>query len=157
VYELAGQGRIRVDASGAVIGSAGLSIQPDRHEIDLDGQRFWTWCAYDILRIFGALRATGHSRSVVPDDGSPVEIRFHNGRPEPATVVSFLPDDEDLDACCTSMYDQWCPNSNLFRAPAAATAWSTAHHITGKILSLPDAADLSTRQWQLLTQPTRTS
>ncbi len=56
-------GRIRRDESGCVIGSAGLSVMPDRHEIELDGRKFWTWCAYDILGIFGALRATGRALS----------------------------------------------------------------------------------------------
>jgi len=35
-------GRIRRDESGRVIGSAGLSVMPDRHEIELDGRKFWT-------------------------------------------------------------------------------------------------------------------
>src|SRR5712692_4823150 len=42
--ELDGAGRIRRDESGRVIGSAGLSVIPDRHQIELDGRRFWTWC-----------------------------------------------------------------------------------------------------------------
>ncbi len=33
-------------AIGRVIGSAGLSVVPDRHQIDLEGRRFRTWCAY---------------------------------------------------------------------------------------------------------------
>lgn len=48
-------GRIRRDEAGRVVGSAGLSVVPDRHEIEIEGRRFWTWCAYDILGIFGAL------------------------------------------------------------------------------------------------------
>jgi hypothetical protein len=42
---LAERGSLRLDDQGNVIGSAGLSIRPDRHEINLDGRRFWTWCA----------------------------------------------------------------------------------------------------------------
>jgi len=37
-------GRIRRDGGGRVVGSAGLSVIPDRHEIELDGRKFWT-CA----------------------------------------------------------------------------------------------------------------
>ena len=44
--ELNTAGRIRRDKTGRVIGSAGLSVVPDRHQIDLEGRRFRTWCAY---------------------------------------------------------------------------------------------------------------
>jgi len=42
VTALAGRGSLRLDEHGAVIGAGGLSVQPDRHEIELDGRRFWT-------------------------------------------------------------------------------------------------------------------
>jgi len=44
---LAGAGRILREGAGEVIGSAGLSVVPGRHEIELEARRFWTWCAYD--------------------------------------------------------------------------------------------------------------
>jgi len=40
--ELDAAGRIRRDETGRVIGSAGLSVMPDRHRIELDGRKFWT-------------------------------------------------------------------------------------------------------------------
>src|SRR6266702_2692280 len=61
--ELNTAGRIRRDEAGRVSGSAGLSVVADSHQIDFEGRRFWTWCAYDILGIFGALRATGAAAS----------------------------------------------------------------------------------------------
>jgi alkylmercury lyase len=123
-----------------------LSIHPDRHQIELDGRRFWTWCAYDILGIFAALRATG------PPPRTPkLEILFRDGQPEPAPLVLFLPDD-DFAACCTSMYDQWCPNSNFFRTAQAASDWATAHGVTGSVLTLPDAAELGAKRWRPLTE-----
>ena len=152
---LSRQGWLRLDAHGRVTGSAGLSIHPDRHQIDLDGHRFWTWCAYDILGIFAALRTSGHARSTSPDNGEPVQIRFRDGHPEPAPLVLFLPDD-DYAACCTSMYDQWCPNSNLFHTADAATTWATTHGVTGTVLTLPEASEFGAARWQPLTasQPT---
>lgn len=151
IHNLSQQGRVRLDADGRVIGSAGLSIHPDRHQIDLDGRRFWTWCAYDILGIFAALRATGHAHSTSPDSGEPLQIRFRDGQPEPAPLVLFLPDD-DYAACRTNTYDQWCPNSNLFRTAAAATAWASEHGVTGSVLTLPEAADRGGQDWHPLTQ-----
>src|SRR5215472_3789537 len=51
--ELDRTGRIRRDEAAQVVGSAGLRVTKDRDEIELDGRRFWTWCAYDILGILG--------------------------------------------------------------------------------------------------------
>jgi len=108
-------------------------------------------CAYDILGIFGALRATGQARSATPDTGTPLEIRFRDGHPEPAPLVLFLPDD-DYAACCASIYDQWCPNSNFFHTAQGASDWATAHGVTGSVLTLPDAAELGAQRWSQLTQ-----
>jgi len=73
-------GQIRRDEARRVMGSAGLSVTKDRHEIELDGRQFWTWCAYDILGIFGALGANGRALSPSPD-GQTIEVQFERGRP----------------------------------------------------------------------------
>src|SRR5215813_13301650 len=69
VEDLEGEGRIRLDEQGRIVGAAGLSIGPDRHRIELGGRTFWTWCAYDILGIVGALGADGTARSTSPHSG----------------------------------------------------------------------------------------
>ena len=115
IDELSEGGRLRVDEQGRVVGACGLSVVVDRHQIELEGRRFWTWCAYDILGIFGALRASGLARTIDPRSGASLEVRFRDGRPEPADLVLFRPDESDLSRC-TNVYEQWCPNSNLFEA-----------------------------------------
>jgi alkylmercury lyase len=144
--ELDAAGRIRRDEAGRVIASAGLSVVADRHQIDFEGRRFWTWCAYDILGIFGALRATGTAASRSPATEAPITIRFHDGRPEAAGVVLFRPSDS-LAASCTSVYEEWCPNSNFFEDAASARAWSANHKLEGRVLSLEEASDLATAEW----------
>jgi len=105
--ELNSAGRIRRDTAGRVVGSAGLSVIPDRHEIHLQGRKFWTWCAYDILGIFGALGASG--RAISPRPGGPViELQFQRGRPVDNHAVLFRPD-EDLMSFCENVYEEWCP------------------------------------------------
>src|SRR5258708_36307382 len=42
-------GRIRRNAAGQVVGSAGLTVVSDRQEIELDGRRLWTYGVCDIL------------------------------------------------------------------------------------------------------------
>jgi len=150
--ELNTAGSIRRDEAGRVIGSDGLSVVADRHQIDFEGRRFWTWCAYDILGIFGALRATGTAASRSPATAAPITIRFRDGRPVAAAVVLFRPTDS-FAASCTSIYEEWCPNSNFFEDDGSARAWSASHKLEGRVLSLEEAADLATAEWLPMTRP----
>src|SRR6202022_1134446 len=49
IAQLDAQGLIRRNPGGDVVGSAGLSVVPSRHELHIGDQRFWTWCAYDAV------------------------------------------------------------------------------------------------------------
>lgn len=150
IEQLARAGRIRIDSERNVVGSAGLSVITDRHEIDLDGRRFWTWCAYDIFGIFGALAASGRALSPSPPERTAIEFRFASGRPQPADAVLFRPDSELMD-CCENVYEEWCPNSNLFANRELAETWALAHKLSGSVLNLDEAADLATAEWKSLT------
>ncbi len=147
--ELDRAGRIRRDETGRVVGSAGLSVIPDRHMIDLAGRTFWTWCAYDILGIFGAHGATGTAFSRSPGTGATIRLDFRSGRPQLADVVLFRPSDSYA-ARCTNLYQEWCPNSNLFEDKLSAEAWSTSRGLEGTILGLEEASVLATREWMPL-------
>jgi hypothetical protein len=147
VGELSGRGQLRLDHEGSIVGSAGLSIGPDRHQIDIAGRRFWTWCAYDILGIFGALEATGTAHSPSPLSEEPLEVRFLRGRPQSTGLVLFRPDESWRD-CCENIYEEWCPNSNLFEGREAALAWVADRGLTGRVLSLTEASELATKEWE---------
>jgi alkylmercury lyase len=149
VEGLNNEGRIRLDREGRVVGAAGLSIGPDRHRIDIGDRTFWTWCAYDVLGIFGALRASGAAHSTSPHSGESLEVHFRHGRPEPTTLVVFRPDDA-FKSCCANVYEQWCPNSNFFESRQAASTWSKAHGMNGRVLGLTEAAELATANWEPL-------
>ncbi|TMC39215.1 MAG: hypothetical protein E6J28_04010 [Chloroflexi bacterium] len=139
-------GRIRRDERGNVVGSAGLSVTADRHEIHLDGRRYWTWCAYDILGIFGALGASGRALSPSPEGGKTIEVRFEGGRPLENDVVLFRPDEELLSGC-ENVYEEWCPNSNLFASRELAASWAARHTVPGHVMQLAEAADLARNDW----------
>lgn len=143
---LDGAGRIRRNLGGEVVGSGGLSVIPDRHEIELDGRRFWTWCAYDILGIFGVTGATGRAVSPSPPHGRPIELHFTRGRPDKHDAVLFRPD-EELIGSCENVYEQWCPNSNLFASRELAERWAHEHGLPGRVLDLDGASDLATEAW----------
>ena len=139
-------GRIRRNGAGLLVGACGLSVVPDRHRIEIEDRTFWTWCAYDILGILGALKAAGRGLSHSPSTGHPIEVLFRNGRPEPTNVVLFRPDDS-VAASCTNIYEEWCPNSNLFEDETAAYRWRAERQIEGQVLTLARASELATKEW----------
>jgi alkylmercury lyase len=149
--QLDSAGRIRRGAEGQVIGSAGLSVVPDRHEIDLEGRRFWTWCAYDILGIFGAFNASGRALSPSPLGGQPIEVAFSRGLPQRDDVVLFRPA-ADLEDGCENVYAEWCPNSNLFATHELAEGWAKQHEIEGLVLHLDAASKLAREDWEKLAE-----
>ena len=138
-------GRIRRDETGRVVGSAGLSVTKDRHEIELDGRRFWTWCAYDILGIFRALEANGRALSPSPA-GRTIEVRFEQGLPVNSDAVLFRPDDE-LMHCCENVYEEWCPNSNFFSDAEQAKTWAEERGLRGRIMDLAEGSTLGGNDW----------
>ena len=147
--QLDGARRIRRDDAGRVIGSAGLSVVPDRHQLSIDDRTFWTWCAYDILGIMGALKASGRASSQSPASRARIELEFRDGAPQASGVVLFRPDDS-FAACCTNIYEEWCPNSNFFEDEDAAHEWSSQRGIDGLILSLDDASTEACKNWESL-------
>ena len=146
VDDLQQQGQMRLDENGRVVGSAGLSIRPDRHEIHLDGRQFWTWCAYDFFGIFAALDANGYASSVTPDTGQTVQINFRDGQPQTTGFVLFLPADDPT--CSADAYDAWCPHSNLFHSADAARKWAADRGVTGHVLTAAEATERGARAWR---------
>jgi alkylmercury lyase len=146
------QGRVRLDPTGAVTGSHGLSVTPTRHELLFQGdsgqqRRFWTWCAWDAVGILAALEASGQVCSTSPSSGAPVEVTFHDGRlshADPALVVFFAEAD-----CCgsDSVVEQWCPLVNLFEHADAARAWAAEHDVRGIAVPLTEATDRGKDAW----------
>src|SRR6266850_2258268 len=57
VTNLAQAGWLDLDASGRVVGAAGLSLATGPHRLTLGDDPFRTWCAYDSLGIASALAA----------------------------------------------------------------------------------------------------
>jgi len=149
VEDMVRQGRVRLDGDGRLAGAAGLSVGPDRHRIEIDGRTFWTWCAYDVMGIFGALRAGGHAYSTSPSSGAAIEVHFEHGRPLLSPVVLFRPDESSL-GCCDNVYEEWCPNSNFFDNAEVARAWSDGRGMAGRVLGLDEAAEAATRNWEPL-------
>lgn len=136
-------GRVRRTPSGEVVGSLGLTIQPSPHELLLhrsqgEPHHFFTWCALDALGIIGALGASGRVRSVSPQTGAPIELRFQGGSPVTDGAVLFLADTVPV----RSVVDDWCPMVNFFEHDQAASAWARARGVAGTVVPVTAAATI---------------
>ncbi len=55
-----------------------------------------------------------------------MRLDLFDGQPQKSRAVLFRPD-ADLMSCCNNVYEDWCPNSNLFANRASARKWATEH------------------------------
>lgn len=144
--ELEGRGRLRRDGSGSVVGSAGLSVVPTNHLIEVDGRVRWTWCALDALGILAALGQGGRIESRSPATGKPIVVLFGGGVPLAADAVLLVADRGQV----RSVVDELCPLLNLFESRAAAEAWMEREGVPGAIRTLEDAAARYGDSWRAL-------
>ena len=136
-------GRIRLNAEGHVLGSVGLSVAPAAHELWLGSRRLWTWCAYDVVGIVGALGADAQSLSRSPATGAPIRLQFAAGRPPATPVVVFLPDDRGT----ARTIDDWCSNANFFENRETALSWSAQRKMEGEVIELDEARRRGLANW----------
>lgn len=137
------RGRVEFDDQGRLIGIAGLSLTPSRHELTVDGKTRWTWCALDAVGILGALRATGTVMSSDPQTGETIEINFAKGSPDADAHLFILGGFSD-----GNVREDWCPRVNFFASRDAAKAWVNDNEMDGDIVSVADVAAEAAEMWK---------
>jgi len=50
-------------------------------------------------------------------------------------------------SCCENVYEEWCPNSNLFADADQANRWAEKRGMRGRVMELEEASDLGTPDW----------
>lgn len=78
--DLAARGRVAIDAQGAVVASAGLSVVPSRHRLRLNGAEFHTWCAIDAIGIPAALGSDALAETACAHCGREMRVEIRGGR-----------------------------------------------------------------------------
>jgi Alkylmercury lyase len=141
-------GRVQTDDSGRLLGIAGLTVEPSRHELDIDGKQRWTWCALDAVGILGALDATGSIRSTDPRTGAAVEIEFVDGHPQGDAALFILGGYDG-----GNVREEWCPLVNFFTSRSDAEVWVTDNELAGDIVSVVDVAEEAAAMWRPVTDP----
>jgi len=142
------RGRVEFNDQGQLIGLAGLSLTPSRHELTIGGSTRYTWCALDAVGILGALKATGTVRSADPQTGDPIEIEFQHGTPKTNVHLFILGGFSE-----GNVREDWCPRVNFFTSRQAAEEWVANHSLDGDIVSVADIADDAAAMWRPVVEP----
>ncbi len=142
------KGRVQFNADGQLVGIAGLTVEPGRHRLDIDGAIRWTWCALDALGILGALEASGTVYSMDPWTGDAIEIGFTDGIPADHATMFILGGYDGGNAV-----DGWCPMVNFFTTRGDAEAWVLDEGLEGDIVALADVAVDAAAMWRPVLDP----
>lgn len=144
---LVGAGTITRIPAGAVVAAGGLSVVPARHRLRLDGEQFWTWCAFDGIGIPAALNADAVVETRCPTCGRALVVPVEAGRPPAESqVVGWLPGGP-----CGNVQADFCPEANLFCDASHLAAWRDTGNHEGATASLLEFADIGKATWADIT------
>ena len=141
-------GRIETDDDGRLLGIAGLTVTPTRHEITIGVDKRWTWCALDAVGILGALGATGSILSSDAQTGADVHIQFVDGQPKGNATLFILGGYDG-----GNVTEEWCPLVNFFTTHSDAEEWVADREVSGDIVSVSEIAADATAMWLPVTNP----
>ena len=145
--DLVGAGTITRDPAGPVVAAGGLSVVPARHRLQLDGQQFWTWCAFDGIGIPAALNVDALVETRCPTCGRALVVHVEAGRPPAdSQVVGWLPGGP-----CGNVQADFCPEANLFCGASHLAAWRETGDHEGATASLVELADIGRVTWADIT------
>lgn len=143
------RGRVKLDASGRLVGIAGLSLEPTSHELLVHGATKWTWCALDAVGIMGALEADGTVYSTEPGSGRDIAIHFAGGIPDSDALLFIMGGHAEV-----NVVESWCPSVNFFTTRDVAEAWVANSRLDGDIVSMVEIAERAAGIWRAVAHPT---
>ena len=138
------RGRVEFDNENRLIGLAGLTLTPSRHELTIDGSVRWTWCALDAVGILGALQATGTVKSTDPQTGDEIEIGFVESKADTDAHLFILGGYTEEG----NVRQDWCPRVNFFTSRRAAEEWVVDNGLEGDIVAVSDISEDAAAMWQ---------
>jgi DNA-binding transcriptional ArsR family regulator len=141
---MAAIGMARLDESGRVTASDGLSLMPTRHRLVLEGVVLHTWCAIDAVGIPAALGADAVASTPCPQCGRRFELRFRQGELHAdEALVAWAPG-----SACSNIVEEFCPEANLFCHREHLEAWrGQAGNPPGEILTVGQVLEQGRRVW----------
>lgn len=126
------------DEQGNIVGW-GITLVPTDHQVQMQGKRLYTWCAFDTVLFPALLQMESQVHSVCTATGTPITfVATPQGIQElsPATSVLslILPAER-----CDCIRGTFCAQSLFFRSAEAASPW-VALHAEAVLLSVEEAA-----------------
>lgn len=147
LHDLVSAGTITRDPAGPVVAAGGLSVVPAKHRLRLDGEQFWTWCAFDGIGIPAALELDALVETRCPTCDQVVVVQVEAGRPQAdSAVVGWLPGGP-----CGNVQADFCPEANLFCDATHLAAWVATGDHEGITASLIELADIGRSTWADIT------
>ncbi len=143
------QGRVELDDEGNLLGVAGLTLTPTRHQLTIGAKTRWTWCALDAVGILAALEASGNIQSTDPNTGQEINIAFTNGQPDNDAALFILGGYDG-----GNVREDWCPLVNFFPTTQDAQMWVSENQLEGDIVSVTDITKDAAAMWRPVTDHT---
>lgn len=92
-------------------GIAGLTLAPTRHQLILDGQGLYTWCAIDAVGIPAALSLDAHVTTSCAHCGAALSVDIdHSEPPADSSLRGWIPSTD----CMNTHAELYPPLANLF-------------------------------------------
>ena len=142
VSALADSGWLDLDASGRVVGAAGLSLSTGPHRLSLGSHEFRTWCAYDSLGIAAALGADAVVETACGRCQAPIHLVFHGGVPERQGPERLWLAEGGAD-----LRGSFCTPTVLLCSAEHGKAWGESQMGQGQLLDLAEGAHLGGLDW----------
>lgn len=142
VSALAEAGWLDLDASGQVVGAAGLSLSTGPHRLSLGDHEFRTWCAYDSLGIAAAVGAAAGVETACGQCQAPIRLAFHRGVPERRGPERLWLAEGGAD-----LRGSFCTPTVLLCSAEHGAAWGETQGGRGQLLDLVEGARLGGLDW----------
>lgn len=130
-----------------VVGFAGLTLEPTRHQLTMNGVTLFAWCAWDTLFIPQILGVTANVESTCPETGRAISITVSASgvtHAEPSCVVMSFPS-IPLAAMKEDVRANFCQQVFFFSSIEDGTAWTSRKPET-IVLNLEEAFELGVRK-----------
>jgi len=137
-------GLVDVDADDPVVGIAGLTLEPTKHRLVLDGRHPHTWCAIDAVGIPAVLSLDAHVTTTCAHCGTSLTLDIGHGEPPSGSSLrgSIPPTD------CDNVRAELCPLANLFCSEEHRNRWrAAAGDPQGQAADLVRFAELGRPAW----------
>ncbi len=143
---------LMLDASGRVVGAAGLSlISARQHRLTLRGRQYWTWCAFDAIGIPAGLGEDALAETTCLQCGTPVRIEFEAGEMVRTSHAQARVWDAQRMEGRGTLGPPHCALMNLFCSSEQLDNWRAEHpNEQGNIRNLVQVCELGRTEWGAL-------